>query len=149
MSALAYRISAVLSHSGMGYDDMRSLKRMGISKSPDMMINLQRQMGESYKSYKVWKNTIIERNRSTVEFLQEVKENQVKDCNSEDMDIDTQIDLTDNRVNTYSSYTPEVLQQATKLISTIQVSRDEKGVTDEIVKDAIKHLESEELPIYK
>ena len=106
-------------------------------------------MGESYKSYKVWKNTIIERNRSTVEFLQEVKENQVKDCNSEDMDVDTQIDLTDNRVNTYSSYTLEVLQQATKLISTIQVSRDEKGVTDEIVKDAIKHLESEELPIYK
>ena len=84
----------------------------------------------------------IETNRSTVEFLQEVKENQVKDCNSHDIDIDTKIDLANNSVNTYSSYTTEVLQHATRLISIIQVSRNEKGVTDEIVKDAIKHVES-------
>ena len=149
MSALAYRISAVLFHSGVGYDDMRRLNRMGISMSPDMMINLQRQMGKSYNSkIQVWKNT-IETNMSTVEFLQEVKENQVKDCNADDMDIDTQIDLTDNSVNAYSSYTPEVLQQATKLISTTQFLRDETGITDQTVNDAIKHLESEELPIYK
>ena len=149
MSALAYRISAVLSHSGVGYDDMRRLNRMGISMSPDMMINLQRQMGESYDSkIQVWKNT-IETNRSTVQFLQEVKENQVKDCNADDMAIDTQIDLTDNTVNAYSSYAPEVIQQATKLISTTQLSRNETGVTDQTVNDAIKHLESEELPIYK
>ena len=149
MSALAYRISAVLSHAGVGYDDMKRLNRMGISMSPDMMINLQRQMGEYYNSkIQVWKNK-IETNRSTVEFLQEVREKQVKDCNSDDMDIDTQIDLTDKNVNTYSSYTPDVVQQATKLISTIQVSRNETGITDEIVKDAINHLESEELPMYK
>ena len=121
---------------------------MGISMSPDMMINLQRQMGESYNSkIQVWKNT-IETNRSTVQFLQEVKENQVKDCNADDMDIDTQVDLTDNTVNAYSSYTLEVLQQATKLISTTQLSRNETGVTDQTINDAIKHLESEELPIY-
>ena len=149
MSALAYRVSAVLSHAGVGYDDMRRLNRMGISMSPDRMINLQRQMGETYNSkIQVWKNT-IEKNRSTVEFLQEVKEKQVKDCNADDMDIDTQIDLTDNVVNTYSSYTPEVLQQATKLISKIQVSRNETGVTDENLKNAINHLESEKLPLYK
>ena len=139
----------MLSHSGVGYDDMRRLNRMGISMSPDMMINLQRQMGESYDSkIQVWKNT-IETNRSTVQFLQEVKENQVKDCNADDMAIDTQIDLTDNTVNAYSSYAPEVIQQATKLISTTQLSRNETGVTDQTVNDAIKHLESEELPIYK
>ncbi|CAB3985423.1 Hypothetical predicted protein [Paramuricea clavata] len=106
-------------------------------------------MGESYNSkIQVWKNT-IEQNRSTVEFLQKVKEKQVKDCNSDDMDIDTQLDLTDNVVNTYSSYTPEVLQQATKLILKIQVSRNETGLTDENLKDVIKHLESEKLPLYK
>ena len=56
MSALAYRISALLSHSGVGYDDMRRLNRMGISMSPDMIINLQRQMGKSYNSkIQVWK----------------------------------------------------------------------------------------------
>ncbi|CAB4029041.1 Hypothetical predicted protein [Paramuricea clavata] len=65
------------------------------------------------------------------------------------MDIDTQIDLTGNVVNTYSSYTHEVLQQATKLISKIQVSPNETGVTDENLKDAINHLESEKLPLYK
>ena len=87
-------------------------------------------MGESYDSkIQVWKNT-IETNRSTVQFLQEVKENQAKDCNADDMAIDTQIDLTDNAVNAYSSYTPEVLQQATKLIATTQLSRNETGVTD-------------------
>ena len=149
LSALAYRISAVLFHSGVRYDDMRRLNRMGISMSPDMMINLQHQMGESYYyKIQVWKNT-IETNRSTVEFLQEVKENQVKDCNTDDMDIDTQIDLTDNSVNAYSLYTPEVLQQATMLISTTQFLRNETGITDQTVNDAIKHLESEELPIYK
>ena len=78
-----------------------------------------------------------------------MKENQVKDCNADDMNIDTQIDLVDNTVNAYSLYTTEVLQQATKLISTTQPSRNETGVTDQTVSDAIKHLESEELPIYK
>lgn len=39
MSALAYRISTILFHAGVGFDDMKRLNRMGVCMSPDRVVN--------------------------------------------------------------------------------------------------------------
>jgi len=48
MSAVAYRISAVLFHSGVKHEDLRMLNKLGVCMSPDMIVEFQRIMGESY-----------------------------------------------------------------------------------------------------
>ena len=45
-SALHYRISTVLLHSGTKDDDLVRLNRLGVCMSPDSMIRFQRKMGE-------------------------------------------------------------------------------------------------------
>lgn len=42
MSAVAYRISAVLFHSGVKHEDLRVLNRLGICMSPDMIVEFQK-----------------------------------------------------------------------------------------------------------
>ena len=57
MSALAYRISAILFHSGANYEDIVRLNRLGVCMSPSRMVNLQRQMGKSFDAkVLLWKN---------------------------------------------------------------------------------------------
>ena len=47
MSAVAYRISAVLFHSGVNHEDLRMLNKLGVCMSPDMIVKFQRNMGEN------------------------------------------------------------------------------------------------------
>ena len=42
MSAVAYRISAVLFHSDVKHEDLRVLNRLGICMSPDMIVEFQK-----------------------------------------------------------------------------------------------------------
>lgn len=78
MLAVAYRISAVLFHSGVKHEDLRVLNRLGICMSPDMIVEFQKKMGESCESPKVchWKKE-IEKVEVASLFLDEVKEKQV------------------------------------------------------------------------
>lgn len=56
MSAVAYRISTVLFHSGVSFGDFTRLNHLGVYMSHQMMIDLQQKMGENY-DFKViiWK----------------------------------------------------------------------------------------------
>ena len=47
MSAVSYRISAILFNSGVKYQDINRLHKLGVCMSPDMVINMQKKMGES------------------------------------------------------------------------------------------------------
>ena len=130
MSALAYRISAVLFHAGVGFDDIKRVNRMGVCMSPYSLVNLQRKMGESFeaKVYE-WKEA-IERNRTTLAFLEEVQEKQVPKFDFDDMVIETQVDLTEDTVKGYPFYQPEILQNASKIINNIQHQCQDKNVTE-------------------
>lgn len=61
ISAVAYRISCILYHSGISRKDAMRLNRLGISMSPDMVISMYHKMGENFdhKGY-LWKKTIKE-----------------------------------------------------------------------------------------
>ena len=149
MSALAYRISAVLFHAGVGYDDLTRLNRMGVCMSPSMVINLQRKMGEHFdaKVY-VWKNK-IEENRRTLALLEEVKEKQVPIFKEDDMMLETTIDLTQDKLKNYMWYQPECLKYAIELTNNLKQQRQDVYITDETLSDAIRLLKQERLPSYK
>lgn len=48
MSALAYRVSSILFHSGVSSQDLIRLNRMGICMSPQMILSLQRDLGKNF-----------------------------------------------------------------------------------------------------
>ena len=131
MSALAYRVSTVLFHAGVGFDDMKSLNRMGVSMSPDSMVNLQRKMGEHFdpKVY-VWKRA-IETCRTTLAFLEEVEDRQVPKLKDDEMEVETTIDLREDTVKVYETCQPETLQNATNIVNNIQQKRQEECITDD------------------
>ena len=149
MSAMAYRISAVLFHAGVGYDDLRRLNRMGVSMSPDRLINLRRKMGDHfYAKVYVWKEA-IEENRRTLAFLEEVEEQQVPKLEVDDMAVETQIDLAENTVKMYKRYQPETLENAIQLTANLQQQRQDASFTDDTLRDAINHLKQDRLPLFK
>ena len=43
-SALHYRLSAVLFHSGVKHEDLKRLNRLGVCMSPDSILRLQRKI---------------------------------------------------------------------------------------------------------
>ena len=113
MFALAYRISTVLFHAGVGFDDMKHLNRMGVCMSPDRVVNLQRKMGEHFDTKVcVWKRA-IESNRTTLAFLEEAEDRQVPKFEEDEMEVETTIDLGEDTVKGYASYQPETLDAET------------------------------------
>ena len=149
MSALAYHISTVLFHAGVGFDDVKRLNGMGVYMSPDRMINLQRKMGQHFdaKVY-VWKKA-IETNKTTIAFLEEVGDRQVPKLKADDMEIETAIDLGEDTVKVYATYEPDTLHNAANIVSQIQQIRQDECITDDTLRDAISHLKAEHLPLFK
>ena len=68
-SAVHYRISNILFHSGVKHDDLNRLKRMGVCMSPNSIEQLEGKV-------KIWKLS-IEENRGAIKLAQEVLQKQV------------------------------------------------------------------------
>ena len=78
-SALHYRISTVLFHSGAKHDDLVRLNRLGVSMSPKRMVRAQSEMGKQLDgTVNVWKSQIEERKGAEL-LLEEIKMKQVPD----------------------------------------------------------------------
>ena len=91
MSALAYRISAILFHSGVNYEDIVRLNRLGVCMSPSRMVNLQRQMGKSFDAkVLLWKNDAEKKQLSALYFLHDISSSQLAREDS-DMNLDKEI----------------------------------------------------------
>ncbi len=59
MSAVAYRISAILIHSGTKYNDIQCLNKLSVCMSPEMIVEMERKTGESCeRKLLVWKKEI-------------------------------------------------------------------------------------------
>ena len=99
MSAIAYRMSTILFHSGVSYQDVIRLNHLGVGMSPKRMTVLQDEMGltADYK-LKIWKKTIENNKRSTL-FLQEVVQKQISNKEEDDMDLD--VDLRQESIKDY------------------------------------------------
>ena len=86
-SALAYRISMLLFHSGIKHQDMRRLNRLGVCMSPQSVIALQKQMGIGCDA----KVLIWKRNQEDIllalQFIHDIRKNQVQVLGENDMSV--------------------------------------------------------------
>ena len=73
MSALAYRMSTILFHSGAKSEDISRMNKLGVCMSPESTVEFQRKMGENCQCKVLkWKST-IENNKMALLFLEEVQ----------------------------------------------------------------------------
>ena len=104
MSALAYRISVILLHSGAKSQDFTRLNRLGISMSHKSTIAKQKEMAKEHDSLVLtWKNE-IETVKKCESLLQEVKEKQVPVPVETSDENDMEIDVYDLNQSTLASY---------------------------------------------
>ena len=76
-SAVHYRISTILFHSGVKHDDLNRLNRLGVCMSLDSIIRLQSKMNEQLEGkVKIWKAT-VEENCGALKLAHEVVQKQV------------------------------------------------------------------------
>lgn len=85
MSAVAFRISNLLIHSGAKFQDVKRLSILGVCMTPKSTVRLQERMGANCDAKVLkWKSE-IEENKNKIAFLQETLQKGVPDT-SEDED---------------------------------------------------------------
>ena len=77
MQTVAYHISAVLFHSSVKNEDLQMLNKLGVCMSPDMIVEFQRNMGESCAAKVCHQKKEIEKVKVASLLLNEVREKQV------------------------------------------------------------------------
>ena len=102
MSAVSYRISAILFNNGVKYQDINRLHKLGVCMSPDMVINMQKKMGESCdRKLLVWKRE-IEENKSAEMRLKEIQAKQVTGAaakrSQDDMEVEMTVDFSKSTI---------------------------------------------------
>ena len=127
MSAVAYRISAVLFHSGVKHEDLRILNKLGVCMSPDMIVQFQRKMGECCES-KVghWKRE-IEKAKVASLLLNEVREKQVGNHEDDVMRVD--IEFSEDSIRKYDYFEPAAFQFCQQHIN--RFSDEQDIITDQ------------------
>ena len=59
MSAVSYRLSTILFHSGTKYDDLVQLSRFGICMHPQSIVSFEEKLGEKYNAkVQFWKKIL-------------------------------------------------------------------------------------------
>lgn len=131
MSALAYRISTVLFHSGVSHRDHNRLNHLGVCMSSQMVISLHEKMGENF-DHKVllWKKE-IEKNKSAQALVHDVMETQMPKRSNDDMDLDIDVDLDEDRMKKLPSYNEETYEYTLYLCEGVRRSMGEDSYTDE------------------
>ena len=151
MSAVAYRISCILYHSGISSKDALRLNRLGISMSPDMVISMHHKMGENF-DHKVhlWKKT-IEENLTSRKLIEEIKVQQIQDLQSDDMEID--VNLEEVKLSEYKWYSRETYKRSMSLLEAERnfegASFTEQDVLERCINGALNKLKEEKLPLYR
>jgi hypothetical protein len=136
MSAMAYRISTILFHSGVKSEDLTRLSRLGVCMSPDQVVEFQKKMGKTcYAKLEVWKKD-IEKVKKAELLLKEVL-----DCNDE-----KSLDLSDTSCSHFKYYSKEVAEHCRSVLQSVA----QQGVfTREMLNAAVAQLKSCTLPTYK
>lgn len=137
-SAVHYRISTVLFHSGTKHEDLISLNRLGVCMSPNAIVRLQRKMGSQLESkVHVWKKTIAD-NRMALQLCNEIKCKQVPV-----MGTAQQIDVSEETLKDYESFTPRAYEVMKGVLA------DKAGNIEQALQEVIRDLQTAKLPFYK
>jgi len=148
-SALHYRISTVLWHSGTKEEDLVRLNRLGVCMSPDSMIRVQRKMGEQLEGkVKLWKRA-IEENKAAVLLCEEIEKKQIPAPNFHDMQIAMNVDLAEETLKNYDNFTHEGFRLLTNTMDTARETLGDASYTEECLGVASKELRNTALPLYR
>ena len=148
LSAFAYRVSAILFHSGTKHEDILRLCRLGICMSPDSTVHFQRKMGENHESkILLWKKT-SEQSLSALNMLEAIKTNQVPPLEKDDMEITRDISLDEETIKGYPGIDPSAYGYCKSLLKNVMNERKEDSVNTDTIEEAIGLLHNN-FPIYK
>lgn len=149
MSAVAYRISTILFHSGVSNKDLTRLNHLGVCMSPQSVISMHEKMGENF-DYKVlhWKKT-IEENSCAISFLEEIDEKMIPKREEDDMEIEISLNLKEENVQNFSWYTPKTYVYALSLLEQERNIMGELSFTEDVLKQTLAKLQDKKLPIFK
>ena len=155
MSAYHYRMSTILFHSGVKYDDLVRLNRLGVCMSPVSFCRLQEKLGESLKAkVNVWKKD-IETNMSAKSLCEEISAKQLT-VEVDDMDIENKkVDLTKETLETYEAFSSQAHDEVTARMEAKKraLPLNNGGCHDEFnehqLKAVLSDLGDEKLPLFK
>ena len=149
MSAVAYRMSTILFHSGVSFKDIGRLNHLGVCMSHKSMIAFQERMGDNsdYKAI-IWQKT-IEANRCAKLLLEEIKRKQVPEREEDDMDLVIDVDVSEGTVQGYEWYNPENYRRSMKQLEETRQLLVESTFTADVLDETLKRLEREKLPFFK
>lgn len=148
-SALHYRISTVLLHSGTKDKDLVRLNRLGVCMSPDLTIRFQRKMGEQLEGkVKLWKKA-IEENKAAMLLCEEIEKKQIPALDFHDMQIAVNIDLAEETLKNYDNFTDEGFTMLTNTMDTARETLCDDSYTEECLREASRRLRNAALPLYR
>lgn len=149
MSAVGYRISTILFHSGVSFKDFGRLNHLGVCMSHKSMIALQQLMGENFEHKAIIWGKSIECNKSAKLLVEEVKRKQIPDREEDEMDLELDVDVSEANVECYDWYSPENYQRTIEhLVKTRQLFK-ESTFTVDVLDLTLRQLENERLPFFK
>ena len=149
MSAVAYRISTILAHSGVGFHDFTRLNHLGVCMSHKSTVALQEKMGENHDfKVKRWKK-IIEGNKSALLLVNEIKQKQVPPKEENDMDVEVSLDLNEESLKSYQWYHPRVFNEVMDLLRSQKQRMNEDTLNDDVLEAVLEQLKETKLPMYK
>lgn len=142
-SAVHYRISTIMFHSGVKHDDLIRLNRLGVCMSPDATVTMQKKMTEQLEGkVQIWKAS-IEENQGALLLEREVIEKQI---------AAPQLDVSEPSLVLYEHYSA-VGYNALKALLDKECNTAEGDVRNMYTADCIQTvvgiLEGTKLPLYK
>jgi hypothetical protein len=151
MSALAYRISIILFHSGVSHQDLIRLNRLGVCMTPDMIIKIQYELGRNFDADVLfWKKCLEGRPHATLALLNEIKEKQVPKLEEDDMQLEVQIDISQEALSDYENYSEDAVLHCNQMCAVAQKENDLDSITPEVLNEVIeKYIHKRKYPYYK
>ena len=142
MSALAYRVSCVLFHSGVCHHDLICLNHLGICISPDRMLHLQHNLGENFD----YKRALEEKPLETVAPLREIEEKQCPE-NTDDEGLPV-IDVSEDKLKCYQRFSPQAFGASTQMFEAEKAKMNVNFVSSAVLKQVISHHTRFNLPLF-
>ena len=142
-SAVHYRISTIMFHSGVKHDDLIRLNRLGVCMSPDATVTMQKKMTEQLEGkVQIWKAS-IEENQGALLLEQEVIQKQI---------AAPQLDVSEPSLVLYEHYSA-VGYNALKALLDKECNTAEGDVrnmyTANCIQTVVGILEGTKHPLYK
>ena len=148
MSALAYRVSCVLFHSGVSHQDLIRLNHLGICMSPDRVLHLQHNLGENFDSKVLcYKKALEEKPLETLALLREIEGKQCPE-NTDDEGLHV-IDVSEDKLKCYQHFSPQAFGASTQMFDAEKAKMNVNFVSCAVLKQVISHHTRFNFPFFK